>query len=923
MYEVFTKLLNMSIMASVLAVFVMLLRLILKKVPRKYICILWALVAIRLIIPMGFFSNLSFYNVMDVPTDESGQIEYFQYTSHAEKPEIVFTVPAVGHEEYAVGQEVTTSHTEDLYLPVIINIWIIGFAVMILSALISFFRLKGEVAASVRKEGRIYTCDDISFPFILGIIMPRIYIPSGMPDEIREHVIAHEQAHLRRLDHLWKPLGFFILSIHWFNPVIWVSYILLCRDIEAACDEKVISGMDKEKISGYSEALLTCATHRRLITACPVAFGETDVKSRVKNVLNYKKPAFWVIIIAVIACIVVAVCFLTNPTVTNDPADITGESALYEPPVLMVIYNGKEYKRTFGSCSWMYYGTDGMGHGVNVDSEHPLFMKYTNDGLIDMNDSVGHMWLSFAREPESVYVRYWSENFMNDPDSYEDNYSEASYDPETGEIGFQTGSGLIFEVKGTWPEGTACYSFYLTMEGGSESRLTSSEGTVTEVVGAQAVVVYTVYAGTVTEVGYDNERGNYVIITDQYGNVSGYDHLSEVYVYEGLELNVGAAVGNRYFDIGIDNPIGLTMSVKTVRPGGCDLVFEQSGVSVDGSLITGCAYDLQQLNESREWVSFFPETLAWNEIAYDILKGTTTELSVTWEVICGQLPAGHYRIVKSVMHFKTDGGYDTYLLYAEFDMGNSADGNQNVEVIFSNESQEFSEVRFIEEKNDEEESSYRVETDLLATDFSVISESLSDMIKQEWNRWDNMTSEQRMLSSSIPGMIFFDCETWTECEETIGLTIYNPLEGFDWLEKVGYFGMEVPDISHVQAMANASSQINGRELNEITITSGYNSEGIRITLMAVVSSRDDIYTIGSRYSGMATYDHKTGFTGSGIPVLVVITDGQNNLGYYNGDYYDPTAYWVRDNVFYTLRVTGDKSEEKEIQELFDKIISEV
>ncbi len=251
------------------------------------------------------------------------------------------------------------------------------------------------------------------------------------------------------------------------------------------------------------------------------------------------------------------------------------------------------------------------------------------------------------------------------------------------------------------------------------------------------------------------------------------------------------------------------------------------------------------------------------------------------------------------------------------------DGNQNVEVIFGNESQEFSEVRFIEEKTDEEESFYRVEADLPGTNFSVISESLSDMIEQEWSRWDNMTSEQRMFSSSIPGMVSFGSETWTECEETIGLTVYNPLEGFDWLEKVGYFGMEVPDISHVQAIANASSQINGRELNEITITSGYNSEGIRITLMAVVSSRDDIYTTGSRYSGMATYDHKTVFTGSGIPVLVVITDGQNNLGYYTGDYYFPIAYWVRDNVFYTLRVTGDKSEEKEIQELFDRIISEI
>ncbi len=239
------------------------------------------------------------------------------------------------------------------------------------------------------------------------------------------------------------------------------------------------------------------------------------------------------------------------------------------------------------------------------------------------------------------------------------------------------------------------------------------------------------------------------------------------------------------------------------------------------------------------------------------------------------------------------------------------------------ESQEFSEVRFVEEKTDEEESFYRVEADLPATDFSVISESLSDMIEQEWNRWDNMTSEQRMLSSSIPGMISFDCATWTECEETIGLTIYNPIEGVDWLDKVGYFGMDVPEISHVQVTANASSQINGRDLNDITITSGYNSDGIRITLMAVVSSRDDIYAIGSTYSGTAKYDHKTVFSESGIPVLVVITDGQNNLGYYNGNYYDPTAYWVRDNVFYTLRVIGDKSEEKEIQELFDKIISEI
>ena len=237
------------------------------------------------------------------------------------------------------------------------------------------------------------------------------------------------------------------------------------------------------------------------------------------------------------------------------------------------------------------------------------------------------------------------------------------------------------------------------------------------------------------------------------------------------------------------------------------------------------------------------------------------------------------------------------------------------------ESQEFSEVRFLEEKTDEEESFYRVEADLPATDFSVISESLSDMIEQEWNRWDNMASEQRLFSSSIPGMVSFGSETWTECEETIGLTVYNPLEGFDWLDKVGYFGMDNPEIPHIRT--TASSQIDGRKLNDIMIASGYAFEDIRITLTAVISSRGDTYTTGSTYRGMASFDHKTVYSGSGIPVLVVITEGLNNLNYYNGDYYFPIAYWVRDNVFYTLRVTGDKSEEKEIQELFDKIISEV
>ena len=155
-------------------------------------------------------------------------------------------------------------------------------------------------------------------PFVLGLIKPKIYLPFNMNEKDMEHVVAHEMAHIRRKDHLWKPLGFLLLTFHWFNPLMWLGYVLLCRDIELACDEKVIKELDHDARADYSQALLTCSVNRRMIAACPLAFGEVGVKDRVKSVLNYKKPAFWIIIAAVVACVVVAVCFLTNPPQKDD-----------------------------------------------------------------------------------------------------------------------------------------------------------------------------------------------------------------------------------------------------------------------------------------------------------------------------------------------------------------------------------------------------------------------------------------------------------------------------------------------------------------------------------------------------------------------------------------------------------------------------
>lgn len=313
MYDAFTKLLNMSLTASVMILAIIVFRFCLKRIPRKYICVLWGLVAIRLICPISISSAFSVFNLTNMETSATGQIEYFRYSGHTEKPEVVFETPSLFVSEQTDNEVSTTKHTSDLYLPTIISLWFIGVVAMLGYALVSFLRLRKEVSASIRRQKNVYVCDEIKTPFIFGIVRPKIYLPTGMGEQTEQNVLAHERAHLERHDHWWKPFGFFLLSVYWFNPLMWVAYILLCRDIEVACDEKVVAQMDQEGIVGYSKALLECAMQRRLITICPLAFGEEGAKQRIRTILNYKKPAFWVVVLATIAIVGVGVFFLTNP----------------------------------------------------------------------------------------------------------------------------------------------------------------------------------------------------------------------------------------------------------------------------------------------------------------------------------------------------------------------------------------------------------------------------------------------------------------------------------------------------------------------------------------------------------------------------------------------------------------------------------
>ena len=314
MSAVFLKILNMTWGASWLILAVIVLRLLLKKAPRWISCLLWGLVAVRLICPVSIESALSLIpsgKVVPETADMQPKIDTGIEVINS-------TINPAMNIAYATSEE-AGEHIMQNVLSASFCIWIAGMAVMILYAFISYIAVRRRVRASIRFKDNIMLCDEVKTPFILGMIRPLIYVPSAMEGERMEMVCAHEKAHISRHDHWWKPIGFALLSVYWFNPLCWLAYILLCRDIEAACDEKVIKDKDREYMAAYSQALLDMSVPRKLITACPVAFGEIGTNERVKNVLKMKKTKIIIAAIAFCVCIALAIGFLTYPK--EDKAD--------------------------------------------------------------------------------------------------------------------------------------------------------------------------------------------------------------------------------------------------------------------------------------------------------------------------------------------------------------------------------------------------------------------------------------------------------------------------------------------------------------------------------------------------------------------------------------------------------------------------
>lgn len=402
MSAVFLKVVNMSISASWFVLAVLLLRLVLKKAPKWASVLLWGFVAIRLLCPLSFESIFSL-----IPSAETVSPGIMLDRT----PALETGIDSVNNMINPVVSDLFTPNPTvsmnplQLWIPLAAIVWILGIGGMLVYTAVSYGLLRRKVATAVLFRDNIFQSEYVDSPFVLGIVKPKIYLPFHMNEQDLTYVIAHEQAHIRRKDHWWKPLGFLLLALHWFNPLMWLGYIFLCRDIELACDEKVIKEMDNENRADYTQALVDCSINRRRIAACPLAFGEVGVKERVKTVMNYKKPAFWIVVAAVAVCAVVAVCFLTDPPTAGDGAinfDVATPNILHHwekeyVPGSEGIQGNVDTEKYLKISADFEIGADWMGVAVFKDP-HKAFLKLTEL----YPDAIAAMQKEFDLEPLSA-----------------------------------------------------------------------------------------------------------------------------------------------------------------------------------------------------------------------------------------------------------------------------------------------------------------------------------------------------------------------------------------------------------------------------------------------------------------------------------------------------------------------------------------
>ncbi len=363
METLFIKLINLSIYASVLVAAVLLLRLVSRRSPKWVICLIWALVGIRLVVPFSIQSSFSL-----LPQSEPvSSTALFKTVSMSQAQEGIVSSGAASVTEASRSGSSSVFH-------ILSYIWLFGVILMLLYGVISYIVLRKTLRTATLYDDGIRQSEKVDSPFVLGFLRPTIYIPYTLFGKDLEYVLSHEKTHIRRKDHLWKPAGFLLLSVYWFNPAIWLAYAALSKDIELACDETVIRSLDKDERKNYSRALLNLSIRQKLITACPVAFGKTAVRNRVDHVMNYKKPALWSVVITIACCVAVGICFMTEPQKQNAAANEIDETqdvddseegySIYDAEKGLLITNLSSDPEDGNGTRYIYAGKQGSGKAV-------------------------------------------------------------------------------------------------------------------------------------------------------------------------------------------------------------------------------------------------------------------------------------------------------------------------------------------------------------------------------------------------------------------------------------------------------------------------------------------------------------------------------------------------------------------------------
>ena len=663
-YTFLPKLLNMSFTASVAIICVLILRLMLKKAPKVISYALWVIVLFRLLCPVSIESRFSLFGFMDVPTlnvtSMTSSMEYVpENIVHTEYPEVTIPVPGVSeimNDALPDGEEQLRADPLEASVAIGTYIWMIGVLTMAIYSVISYVRLRRRLWIVSPLKENIYLADDISTPFVMGLICPKIYIPSNMEKRQLSYIILHEKHHVQRGDHIMKALAFFALSIHWFNPLVWIAFIYAGKDMEMSCDEAVVKIMGNDILADYTASLLSLATGKTIVAGMPLAFGEGDTKGRIRNLANWKKPVFGAVLLVIIVCVVLGIGLMTNPKERDTSDDKDGD------------FTEEDIKTNEATDSY----NDEIIPDVETAENTTIFVNV---------EIIPYVWPTKSTTISTTYGErihpITGEKKMFDYIGIAGNEGDLVYavcDGDIIDVGFDDTLGnYIVLATVTGEEVTYGHLSGSKVPKGAQVKA----GEMIGVMGKTGTATGTFLSISVKVNGDTTDPMLYLKtqMQDETITYNGKEYKkSELCnaTLKWLELSEQERMFSSYLPpefMVFEETWGVTLTAENITPTGITIKCTHSGGEPAGELQTGSWYILETWTKEYGWKEMpyiIQGEFGWTMEAWMIPMEDTCEWKVNWEWLYGAVPSGKYRIGKSIMDFRGSGDFEEAVYYAEF-----------------------------------------------------------------------------------------------------------------------------------------------------------------------------------------------------------------------------------------------------------------